>query len=312
MNSFDTILQEIKDEKDRQVLQELATRNPAIKEYGMRQDEFNSKLDQHRTEVLKKDTDIKAWSGWYGGLFHHPDGTPMSFEESQQFVKTSREAQGKLQEANKLKADLEAQLAAAQAGGEVGTLDLDKLATATAARLQGGGFVTAEQAKKTAEELVARAVTELRAHVDYAGPILLDVNDAMRQYERDHGKQLDRQKLLEFCAQNKLDIKTGYERFTAADYKAKAESETTAKIEAARKEGHDAGKLEAQTALANPESVGLAAVPGLTGLRGKLAEHISVEKIPEGQTLMDVAEDFGASVGAQMGRDMAAGKSATE
>src|SRR6185312_6916908 len=130
-SAFDSLLETFGSDDDRKVFEDLAAKNPAVREYGLRQDEFSRRLD----EFKGRDEYVKKWEDWEAN----------NWDEDAKMTKAQKAALAKANQLQTEKAELEARLSLADLGGDGMTFDdLNKWGTEF---LQKNNLVTTDSVK---------------------------------------------------------------------------------------------------------------------------------------------------------------------
>ena len=108
-SAFDALLKTFGTEEDQNLFSQLAERNPEVLSYGLRQDDYSRKLDEHRSEL----EELQSWRSWREN----------NWDPEVKMTKAEREKQERLDALESEKADLESRIAA---GGDMTFEDVER------------------------------------------------------------------------------------------------------------------------------------------------------------------------------------------
>ena len=115
-SAFDALLETFGTDEDRAQFQSLAERNPAVKQFGLRQDDYSRKLDAHDAELKE----LQGWREWREG----------NWDSTHKMTKAEKAKQDRLEALETEKAELETKMAAMEIGGSDMTFeDVERIAT---------------------------------------------------------------------------------------------------------------------------------------------------------------------------------------
>lgn len=215
--AFDEILSSFGTQEDRQALEELANKNPKLKEYGLRQDEFSRRLNA-------VDQDLQELNGWRKWRDDY-------WDESKQKTRFELEAEQKAARLAQEKADLESRLA----GGDVASFD--EVQQWLQKEMSEKGVVTRdvlEAEKKAVEALVMGNNAVL-------GRAALDVPFLNSKHMQEFGEMFRPRDFIQAANEAKaVDLEQFYEQWVGAkrtdriksDYEKQLQAEREAKEKA--------------------------------------------------------------------------------
>ena len=122
-SAFDALLQTFGDDGDRTTFTALADKNPALREFGLRQDDYSRKLDEHRAELQE----LQGWREWKQKNWES-DPT----DSTHGWTKAEKQKMERLEALESEKAALEGKLAEVEFGGSDMTFEqIEQIATET-------------------------------------------------------------------------------------------------------------------------------------------------------------------------------------
>lgn len=108
-SAFDALLETFGNDEDKTLFTQLAEKNPKVMEFGLRQDDYSRKLDEHRTEL----EELQGWRDW----------RTANWDPEAKMTKAEREKQTRLETLETEKADLESRIAL---GGDMSFEDVER------------------------------------------------------------------------------------------------------------------------------------------------------------------------------------------
>ena len=111
VSAFDELLDSFSDPSDRQTFEGLASRNPKVKEYGLRQSDYSRKLNEHNEDL----TELNQWRDW----------REKNWDDNQNTTKREIEKANELIRLQAERDELEAKIALGGLGGDMTFEELD-------------------------------------------------------------------------------------------------------------------------------------------------------------------------------------------
>jgi len=240
-SAFDSLLETFGSDDDRKVFEDLAAKNPAVREYGLRQDEFSRRLD----EFKGRDEYVKKWEDWEAN----------NWDEDAKMTKAQKAALAKANQLQTEKAELEARLSLADLGGDGMTFDdLNKWGTEF---LQKNNLVTTDSVKAEKEALEARmnGLNQFTANAALMTPYL------NQKHQQEFGELFDPTEFVKTAVdKGQFDLKDFYENsYVVEKRRQKVEADHKAEIERLKAEADERekkAKEEAEAKVARMQGMG--------------------------------------------------------
>jgi len=229
-SAFDALLETFGTDEDRTAFQSLAERNPKVREFGLRQDDYSRQLNDHQKELQE----LQSWRDWRN----------TNWDADKKMTKAERVKQERLEALQAERDEIQAKLAAAEIGGSDMTFDdVERIATEA---MKKSGF---DPNKFVGSDALSAKEKEVRDYMlnlnGSTARMALRVPYLNRKHEKEFGDQFDPDKFIEAATKaGKSDLDEFYEEFTAktrmdrikadADEKVrKAQEDADAKVAAA-------------------------------------------------------------------------------
>jgi hypothetical protein len=230
-SAFDALLETFGTDEDRAQFQSLAERNPAVRQFGLRQDDYSRKLDAHDAELRE----LHSWREWREN----------NWDSSHKMTKAEKAKQDRLEALETEKAELESRMATIEAGGSDMTFeDIEKF-TLDVIKKQGldpNKLVDVDKMDKRFQDGEAY-VKNLNAFTANASLLVPYLND---QHKTEFGKMFDPEDFLKAATEaGQVNLKEFYKTFTAETRMKQMEADAQARIAKAQAEA-DAKVQEAQ------------------------------------------------------------------
>lgn len=233
-SAFDALLETFGTDEDRTAFQSLAERNPAVKEFGLRQDDYSRRLN----EVQKDLEELNGPGGWRNWVKEN-------WDREHKMTKAERAKQERLEALETEKADLEAKLAAMELGGADMTFeDVEKIALDAMKKngIDPNKFVAKGDLDQRFQQ-GENYVKNLNAFTANASLLVPYLNS---QHEKEFGEQFDPEDFLKAATEaGQTNLKDFYKTFTAETRMKRMQTEADRKVAEAQAE-RDRGIADAQ------------------------------------------------------------------
>lgn len=233
-SAFDALLETFGSDEDRTQFQTLAEKNPKLKEFGMRQDDYSRRLD----EVKKDLEELNGPNGWR-------DWLKKSWDFDNKMTKAEKAQLDKLEALQAEKAELEAKLGQLELGGTDMTFDEVERIAVEAMKKNGvdpNKLIDADKLDKRFQQ-GEDYVKQLNAFTANAALLVPYLND---QHKTEFGKMFDPEDFLKAATEaGQPNLKEFYKTFTAETRMKRMQDEADAKVKAAQEE-RDRAVAEAQ------------------------------------------------------------------
>jgi hypothetical protein len=230
-SAFDALLETFGTDEDRAAFQSLAEKNPKVKEFGLRQDDYSRRLDQNRAEL----EELQAWRTWKDG----------NWDSDHKMTKAEKAKQDKLEALEAEKAELETKMAAMEVGGSDMTFeDVERIATEAMKKsgIDPAKFVSTN----TLDDRVKEAETYIKNLNAYTADAAILVPYLNAQHQKEFGEMFNPKDFLKAATEAKTtDLEAFYQTFTADTRMKRMQADADAKVKAAQADA-DAKVAEAQ------------------------------------------------------------------
>ena len=220
-SAFDALLDTFGTDDDRELFKQLSERNPAIQEFGLRQDDYSRKLDANRAEL----TELQSWRQW----------REANWDSDHQMTRAERAKQERLEALETEKAELETKLASTDLGDGMTFEEVERIAQ-EAVRKQGidpAKFLSADALNKKEGEVMGY-VTRLNAVTAQASLLVPYLNE---QHKDEFGTRFDPEEFVKAANERgTTDLRAFYKEYTQDERTKRIQTDANAKVKAAQDE----------------------------------------------------------------------------
>ena len=224
-SAFDALLESFGTDEDRDLFQSLAEKNPAVREFGLRQDDYSRKLDAHSAEL----DELQNWRQW----------RESNWDSAHKMTRAEKLKQDRLDALETEKAELETRLGAMEFGeSEMKLEDVEKIALDAMKKngIDPDRFVSADSLTGKEKE-VKDFVLGLNAYTAKASILVPYLN---QQHKDEFGSYFDPEEFLAKANEAKtVDLKDFYQRYTAETRMQRMQADADAKVATANKQRDD-------------------------------------------------------------------------
>ena len=224
-SAFDALLETFGTDEDRAAFQSLAEKNPKVKEFGLRQDDYSRRLDDVRND-LEELNGPTGWRNWLKG----------NWDPVHKKTKAEVAQQERLEALETEKAELETKMAAMEVGGSDMTFeDVERIATE--AMKKNGVDPNKFVSTNTLDERVKEAETYIKNLNAYTADAAILVPYLNAQHQKEFGDMFNPKNFLKAATEAKTtDLEAFYQTFTADTRMKRMQADADAKVKAAQDE----------------------------------------------------------------------------